>query len=252
MDVNVAGMDHNDDLSQHIHVSVSQDFTEYAVNGKQNIQFLRVEVRNLYPAIRSIIKTIAETSWMDELLDVSIRDGFEAAAGPTIEKLKRNLEDAIESEAAETVGEYIVSLVARHVIEAEYGYRALPLAELIKEQVSGNPGFDFHHEKDNLILIFGEAKYKAKRNGYTVAFSQIVDHIKQKKDFKELPALRDFVSTSAKENMHNGKKGYAAAFSTLGKSYDNDALLKRIKANANFGQLVQYEALLIVAVDIND
>lgn len=244
-------MNQKNNLSQHVHVSLSRDFTEYAVDGKQNVQFLRVEVTNLYPAIQSIIEVIAETSWMDEILDESIRNGFLAAAEPTIEKLKRNLENAVESETAETVGEYIVSMVARHIIEAEYGYKALPLAEIIKEQISGNPGFDFHHEKDELILIFGEAKYKTGRSGYTAAFSQIVSHIKEQKDLKELPSLRDFVADGARENMRIGRRGYSAAFSTSRKSFDSEALIDNIKANSDFALLVQHEALLIVAVDIN-
>jgi len=244
-------MDQKNNLSQHVRVSLNQDFTEYGLDGKPNVRFLRAEVTNLYPAIQSIVEVIADTSWMDELLDESIRAGFMAAAEPTINKLKRNLEEAVVSEKAETVGEYIVSMVASYIIEAEYGYKALPLAEIIKEQISGNPGFDFHHQKDELILIFGEAKYKTGRSGYADAFSQIVSHIAAKKDLKELPALRDFVADGAKENMRIGKKGYSAAFSTSRKGFDSGALIANIKANADFVSLVEHEALLIVAVDVN-
>ena len=72
-----------------------------------------------------------------------------------------------------------------------------------------------------------------------------------KKDLKELPALRDFVADGAKENMLIGKKGYSAAFSTSRKGFDSGALIANIKANADFVSLVEHEALLIVAVDVN-
>jgi hypothetical protein len=239
------------DLAEHVQVSLKEDFNEYDSDGKVRVQFLRVEVKNVDPAIESIIKEIAETSWIDSLADEVLRDGFRACAKPTIEKLSTNLKQAIEHQATETIGEYIVSMVARYIIEAEYGYRALPLAEILKEQKSGNPGFDFHHEKDSLILIFGEAKYKSGTNAYGSAFTQITKHIAAGKDLKEIPVIRDFVSDNAKINLHNGKKGYSAAFSTQGKAFDSRSMISSIKRNTHFEQLVSHEALLVIAVDIN-
>lgn len=239
------------DLVDHIQVTINQNFTEYDGENGPKVQFLRVEVNNLEPALRAIIADIADTSWISGLVDEIVTNSFLARAQPTIDKLATELNSAIASGAAESAGEYVVSMVARRTIEAIYDYKALPLAEVIKEQKSGNPGFDYHHENTGLVLIFGEAKYLTGRNAYGTAFSQIVDHIKLQKDVKEIVDLSHFMSEGAKENFRKGKKGYSAAFSTSSKSFDSKQLIANIKDNAYFGQLLEHEALIIVAVDIN-
>ena len=240
------------DLSEHVSITLKQDFTEHDKDGKPTVRFLRVEILNIYPAIESIISVIAETSWVSRLVDDSVKAGFITRAQPTIDKLSNDLNHAIENKLARNVGEYVVSMVAKYIIEAAFGHRALPLAEIIKEQISGNAGFDFHHEEDELILLFGEAKYVSGRNAYGSAFSQIVEHISLGKDIKELPDLRDFTSEQARKNAVDGKKGYSAAFSTSRKTFDSDELIQGIKANKDFTALVKHETLLIIAVDIND
>jgi len=240
------------DLAEHVRVTINQNFTEYDGEGGPKVRFLRVEVNDLKPALRSIIADIADTSWISGLVDEIVTSSFLARAQPTIDKLSIELNNAIASGATESAGEYIVSMVARCTIESIYDYRALPLAEVIKEQKSGNPGFDYHHENTSLVLRFGEAKYKTGRNAYGSAFSQIVDHIKLQKDVKEIVDLSHFMSEGAKANFCNGKKGYSAAFSTSGKSFDSNQLIANIKDNAHFGQLLEHEALVVVAVDVND
>jgi hypothetical protein len=237
-------------LAEHVQVLVAQDITECS-NGSK-VRFLRVEVKNVEPAVESIIQIIADTSWVSGLVDDLTKQGFLACAKPTIEKLSNDLARAIDNEVAADVGEYVVSVVARHVIETQYGYNALPLAEIIKEKISGNPGFDYHHEKDNLLLIFGEAKYKTGVNAYGSAFGQIVDFIQSQKDLKEINTLSYFISDDTKTNLANGKKGYSAAFSTKNKSFDGETLVKNIKQNVHFNALLKQEELLIVAVDVND
>jgi len=238
-------------LADHVSVSIRQDFTEFDDNGAGKVQFLRVEVTNLHPAIESIIETIASTLWVHELVSDVVKEGFLARAQPTIEKLSRDLRNAMADDTTELVGEYVVSMVARYIIEATYGYRALPLAEIFKEQISGNPGFDYHHEKNGLLLLFGEAKYLTGKNAYGSAFSQIVKHIELKKDVKEIPDLINFMSEDAKLYLPSGKRGYSAAFSTKNKSFDGAKLISSIKSNEDFKLLLSHEALLVIAVDIN-
>lgn len=216
------------------------------------VRFLRVEVQNLEPTIQSIIKAISDTSWVTELVDDVIKQSFIASARPTIDKLSHDLTNAVDSGSTNEIGEYVVSMIARHVIEATYNYRALPLAEIIKEKILGNPGFDFHHENEELILLFGEAKYKTGINAYNSAFKQVVDFISAGKDMKEIALISHFLSQGAKQNLNNGKKGYTAAFSTSGKSFDTERLLSNIKNNLHFTNLLEHEELLIVAVDIHD
>lgn len=236
------------DLADHVDIKVHEIF-----KGDENkVQFIRVEVTNVGPAIESIIKIIADTSWVTSLVDPLDAASLLARARPTIDKLTENLKAAINTRATETVGEYIVSVVARHTIEAICGYKALPLAEVIKEQISGNPGFDYHHEHSGLILLFGEAKYKSGRNAYGEAFSQIVEHISLQKDIKEANDLGRFLSDESKANFLNGKKGFSAAFSTSRKGFETVELVDNVRKNSDFSKLLEHESLIIVAVDIND
>lgn len=237
------------DLSEHVTIKVHEAFEDY---DNEKVQFIRVEVTNINPAIESIVGIIADTSWVNDLVDILDRVSLVARAQPTIEKLSGDLKKAIKNKATASVGEYIVSVVARHTIEAVCGYKALPLAEVIKEQVSGNPGFDYHHEHSRLILIFGEAKYETGSNAYGDAFSQIVEHIGLQKDVKEANDMARFLSDESKANFLAGKKGFSAAFSTSRKSFDTATLIRNIKANANFKKLLEHESLVVVAVDIND
>jgi len=237
------------DLAEHVSIKVHEIFDGHE---DEKVQFIRVEVTNINPAIEAIVSVVADTSWVNDLVDILDRASLIARAQPTIEKLSKDLKKAIKNKATASVGEYIVSVVARHTIEAVCGYRALPLAEVIKEQISGNPGFDYHHEHSGLILIFGEAKYETGSNAYGDAFSQIVEHIGLQKDVKEANDMARFLSDESKTNFLDGKKGFSAAFSTLRKSFDTATLIRNIKLNANFKKLVEHEALVIVAVDIND
>lgn len=52
----------------------------------------------------------------------------------------------------------------------------IPLAELIKQKVKGNPGFDFFAvNRDTVVMIFGEAKYDASSNAYNRVLAKLND-----------------------------------------------------------------------------
>lgn len=238
------------DLAEHVEISVSQDITIGKSDSK--VRFLRVAVNNLEPAVQSIIEIIADTSWVVGLVDEVTKQSFLACAEPTIQKLSNDLKGAVDSGVTSDIGEYVVSVVARYIIEAKYSYKALPLAEIIKEKVSGNPGFDYHHEKDELILIFGEAKYLTGKNAHNSAFKQVVDFIKSSKDMKEVVTLSSFLSENTKTNLTNGKKGFSMAFSTSGKSFNENRLIELVEQNTHLKSLIEHEEIIVVAVDIND
>jgi citrate lyase gamma subunit len=249
-DISILGKSSRE-FGDHVRVVVTQDFTEYEVDTDSKVRFLRVEVSNTEPAVRSIIEAIADTSWVSSLVDDLIKQSFLKCAEPTIKKLSYDLNKAIDSGVTDTIGEYVVSMVARYIIEATYNYRALPLAEVIKEKVSGNPGFDYHHENNGLVLLFGEAKYITGQNAYNSAFKQVCDFIKDGKDLKEAASLSHFMTDDAKTNLSNGRKGYSAAFSTKSSSFDSAMLIDNIKRNTHFNNLLEHEELLIIAVDIH-
>ena len=72
----------------------------------------------------------------------------------TIDYISSNIiheeDDSLTSDSAE----YVISEIARSTIVEQLDYLDIPLGELIKEQKSGNPGFDFYSmNKSDIIFI---------------------------------------------------------------------------------------------------
>ena len=68
------------------------------------------------------------------------------------------------------------------------------------------------------------------------------------KDIKDILDLEHFCSESALNAAHQGKKGFAAAFSA--KSTASDNIIKHIQRNDYYKKLIKYQELLLVAVNI--
>ena len=114
---------------------------------------------------------------------------------------------------------------------------------------SGNPGFDFHSQnKITDTVIFGEAKYVATTTAYSSALPQIVDFIRDGKDVEDLPELKPFCTASALQRAADGRKGFSAAFSA--KTTNTDRIIANITKRPDFQSLLQYEELILVAVDL--
>lgn len=241
-----------DDLASQLRVVVSENLVQHEDGSRPKVRFLRVEVSNTRPVVEAAIARIADTFWANEVLDDFTRQGFLTRAQSTIDTLTASLESAIDNTITSNTGEYVVSITAHCIVESIYNYKALPLAEIIKEKKSGSPGFDYHHEKDGLLLLFGEAKYRSAGNAYNSAFKQIVGHVGAGKDEKEAVDLVHFITRNTKANFLSGKKGFTAAFSTKGRSFDVEKLKAGIIKNEYFEKLLEHEELIIVAVDIND
>ena len=141
-------------------------------------------------------------------------------------------------------------MTAQDVLENSFSHRKVPLAELFKEKVSGNPGFDFHTESNSCMIAFGEAKYSGSENTYTKALTQIVDFISLAKDDMELTDLQRFVSTKAVENALNGNKAYIAAFSINAKR--PETVFNNVLKSDLLTQLVLYPELYLIGVEVND
>ncbi len=160
------------------------------------------------------------------------------------DKLINQFDDEITKDS----GEYIVSEIARKIIENELKYKYVPLAELLGREKSGNPGFDFHTENHNEVLIFGEAKYSSSINSYGVGLKQVVRFIEEKKDLKDLLELRDFIDPKVLNNASTGIKGFAIGFSS--KDTSSSLLIKNIIKNTDYQKLRSYDEVLLVAVNI--
>ena len=127
-------------------------------------------------------------------------------------------------------------------------YLDVPLAELIKEKIVGNPGFDFYSENKNSILLFGEAKYVAKTNAYNKALEQIESFSISGKDINDIASIDRFFSEDALKNANNGDKGYIAAFSST--EIETEKLVRNIQNNEHYKNLSSHKELICVAVTI--
>ena len=64
----------------------------------------------------------------------------------------------------------------------------------------------------------------------------------------DLPELKPFCTTSALQRAADGRKGFSAAFSA--KTTNTDRIIANIKKRPDFQSLLQYEELILVAVDL--
>lgn len=212
--------------------------------------FIRINPYPLDDTLKYIYNEIFNKAWINKYKKSVVRKSMEERCNKTIEKISEKLslcqDDCISSEA----GEYIVSILGKQALVENLNYLNIPLAELWKEKNLGNPGFDFHSESTENKIVFGEAKYVCGKNAYNNSLSQINKFIGLKKDLIEMKDLNDLVSELATSNFENGKKGYAAAFSST--KIITDELIKNIIKNKFFKNFLIYDELLLVAVDINE
>lgn len=174
-----------------------------------------VIIRDIPDRAKEMIETLTDTSWIGQL-DIVSQAAFRSTTNRTIEKLVKSFFEASNDAVTTDFGEYMVSDSAQQVLNSHFNHYKLPLAELLKEKVSGNPGFDFHMETATQLIAYGEAKYSGSSSPYTKAITQINEFIHHKKDDAELIILSKLVSSEAATNAVNGNKAYVAAFSVNG------------------------------------
>lgn len=212
-----------------------------------------VEV-NASDSISSVIREINDNSWISKL-DIVDQVSYTARLQETVKKIMKDclkFDNDLSQHVYDysVVGEYIVSKEGRNALHSHFSHLYVPLAELWKEKVSGNPGFDYHSETESKIIIFGEAKYKSSENPYTTAIQQVERFINEKKDLKELTDLRHFISNESVENCIGGKKGFSVAFSIKSDKPEN-ILDNAIRSEDNV-TINDYDEFYIIGVIIND
>lgn len=216
--------------------------------GQSHIRFIRIQPTNIQITLHEVFSSIAELSWLENFDQDYIRNSFRERAQHTIEYIANNIITNKTDSITEDSGEYVVSELARKSVVETYNYLDIPIAELIKKQKVGNPGFDFYTENKNQIILFGEAKYKSGYGAYQSALAQIERFEQARTDIEDLVDIDKFCCVEALENANNGRKGFIAAFSS--KETRTDVLIKHIKKNVNFQTLCNHEELICVAVNI--
>ncbi len=215
-----------------------------------NIHFFRIKINqeNVSITLREVLNCLSELSWISKFDKPYMQNSFNKRATDTIDYITTNIINGTESEVTTDSGEYVVSVLSKKTIVDKLDYLDVPLAELIKEKVVGNPGFDFYSENKNNILLFGEAKYVAKANAFNKALEQIEKFSISGKDLNDIASIVHFFSEEALENANNGDKGYIAAFSST--EIETEKLVKHIQDNEHYKNLSSHKELICVAVTI--
>lgn len=217
--------------------------------GPAVVQFIRIDPEDLTSTLSDILTKLMNLSWLsnfDEDFEIA---AFTSRANKTIEDINDKFSRCIDDNITKDAGEYVVSELAREAIVDKLNYLDIPLGELLGKKKSGNPGFDFHSQNCQTdTIIFGESKYVATTTAYSTALPQMVGFIQASKDIEDLPELKPFCSNAALRRAYNGNKGFAAAFSA--KSTSSDSIINSIKKRADFQSLLQYEEVILVAVNL--
>lgn len=213
------------------------------------VQFIRIDPEDISKTLLEILSVLMNLSWLNNFDQEFQRKAFTSRANKTIDDIKEKFDKCVNDDISKDAGEYVVSELARETMVSKLKYLDVPLAELLGKKRSGNPGFDFHTQ--NVItdtVIFGEAKYISAITAYGSALKQIVDFIDSGKDIEDLPELRDFCTTSALKRASDGEKGFLAAFSA--KDTSTEKIINNITNREEFKFLLQYEELILVAVNL--
>lgn len=220
---------------------------DYGYDGNCIVTYTHVKITSIKQRAQIIKNDFLDMSWINKL-DFVTKRAYERRANETISKLIKNVLDKVEDTITKEFGEILVSTSAKDILCTHYNHKKIPLAELWKEKISGNPGFDFHTETPTELIAFGEAKYRNQSNAYNKAFEQLGDFIKNEKDLKELSDLENFVGNKALSNIvHLNLRAFVAAFSIYSK---NDKLIiNNIMENQYIKDLLCHPELYIIGVE---
>ena len=213
------------------------------------VRFFRIDPEDFSETLENILRVLMDLSWLNKFDQDYEKTAFDSLAKKTIAHIKNKFEQCVDDGITKDAGEYVVSELARETLITQLNYLDIPLGELLGKQRSGNPGFDFHSQnKVTDTVIFGEAKYVSKTTAYSSALPQIVKFIGARKDIEDLPGLKPFCTLSALQRAAKGIKGFSAAFSA--KSTGTDEIIEKIVKRKDFQELLQYEEIILVAVDL--
>ncbi|MCP9075826.1 hypothetical protein NML71_06980 [Streptococcus sp. CF4-2] len=213
-----------------------------------NVIFIRIEPSNLKVTINDIICSLNNLSWIETFDEEYIKNSFKIRANATAEYLSSQLKHFQQDKVTTEIGETVVSELSRLAIVNELDYLDIPLAELFKQKLSGNPGFDFFSETLSQFIVFGEAKYVSKSNGYGKSLEQIESFIRKKRDDSDLNDIDKFVSISSLNNHTQNHKAFACAFSAT--SITTETLIKNILKNKNFNKIKHHKEIILIAVNV--
>lgn len=223
------------------------DLETLGIDSSSVVHLLHVKILDVHQKAQEIITMLADKTWISKLNAVS-QLSYQSRAQKTIEKLVNNILSKVEDAVTEDFGEYLVSDSAGESLVQIHQHIKIPLAELWKEQMTGNPGFDFHTESATNLIAFGEAKFKTTGSPYSVAITQIADFIIDEKDLMEVSDLQNFVSSTAVTNIMDKKRAFIAAFSI--NAANPDLIFQNMLKHDRFKELTAHAELYLIAVEV--
>ena len=217
-----------------------------------NVRFVRINPTDLQLSLITIFNSLMDVSWINIFFDNNpvLKDSVTKRAMPTIEKFNTEFQSGTAAAVNKNTGELLVSEISRRTLVERYGYFSMPIGELFKQKVTGNPGFDFFSINHDEIILFGEAKYVSGSTPYKKAFNQIADFIEKGKDGKDMWDLVKFIPERKKAqfNYLNGKKGFVGSFSS--KKESDQELIDKIKSLESY-KVLQAAYPEIICIGIN-
>ncbi len=211
------------------------------------VHYIHVVVTDVKGRAEEIIQSIQDTSWISKLNPLN-QLAFRSRAEKTIKTLVENIFNKVNDTVTSDFGEYLVSFTAQESLCMEYTHEKFPIADLFKNRLLGNGGFDFHTESPNKFILFGEAKYKARSSPWKDALEQVNEFIAEGKDAGELVELQQLSTSGACDEFLQGRKGFAAAFS-LNAVNKKKAIEDAIKS-AFLTSLLTHTEIYLIGVEV--
>jgi len=218
------------------------------ITNNSTIYCIHVQIIDVNKVAKNIIELLEDKCWIKDLLDEDDLESYQKRVKPTVKHIVEDILNNVEDDVSSDFGEYLVSCMSQITLKNNLNHDRILLAELWKEQKSGNPGFDFHTYSPNDLLVYGEAKYNATNNPYAIALKQIVDFIKIGKDIQEYTDIKRIFSKIKSRHKSNKNKAFAASFSLNAK--DPDAIFSNVINNENVKKLIEYPELYVLGVEV--
>ena len=216
------------------------------------INYLQIQISNIEEHAEELIKTITETSWVEQLDECS-KANYQNKVRQTSLALVEIFRNPVnDNKLVEDFGEYVISLDAGKSLEQQLMHKVFPISEFWKEKVTKNHGFDFHTETPEKLLNFGEAKYRSSGNAYADAADQINRFIKSgiRKDHGDICDLKNIgASEESVKNLLNDIRAFTLAYSVNSKNQDK--IEKNVFNNKEVKKLIENKMpLFFIGVQI--
>lgn len=221
---------------------------ELIIDSNKKARLLRVKPEDISATLIQIIQELSDLSWLHTLEYSVVHESFKSRAQKTCDELKiKLLNPSNQEDLLSDAGEYIVSCLSKNALVKILDHKDIPLMELLGRKKTGNPGFDFYTETQE-ILVAGEAKYVKDSNAYNNSLKQINQFISENKHKDDIGLLFFVASQKSLENINNDVFSVCAAFSST--SIKTETLENNIKNNEEFQKALTYSNVYLVAVDM--